>query len=202
MHVFKVLGLALVAIGALSAVAANSAFASYHIASASGGSISGSQVTKNEFATDVGTVKCSVATFSGSQATETASTLTVHPAYSGCSLSGLAVTVSTAGCSYRFETPVTSEFLHAAVDLLCSAGPIQIQDSLGKGCVVSVPGQGPLNHVTFTSGSGSVTMAAAVTGIKYTDDGKCPSTTTGHTESSGTYSGSVLVSGSSAIEVT
>jgi hypothetical protein len=203
MHKLKVLGLALVVIGALSAIAASSAFAGYHIASVSGGSIVGNQTTKNEFVTDVGTVKCSIATFSGHQSTETAATLTVHPEYSGCSLSGLSVSINTTSCSYRFETPVTTPSLHASVKVLCGAGTsISITESLGKGCVVSVGEQGPLSHVTFTSTGDTQEWFFAAAGIKYTDNGKCPSTTEGHTNSTGEYKGAVLASGSSAIEVT
>ncbi|HEY2717102.1 MAG TPA: hypothetical protein VGI73_12855 [Solirubrobacterales bacterium] len=204
MQKFKIVALDLVVIGALSAITAGAAFAEYHVASASGGSITGSQVTKNEFATDVGTVKCSVATFSGSQSTETASTLTVHPAYSGCSLSGLAVTVSTSSCSYRFDKPVTEPVgVLASFTVLCSTGSISITESLGKGCVVSVGAQGPLGGISFASEPGGhVTVTFKVTGTTYTDNGKCPSTFAGHTSSTGTYSGTVVMSGSSEIMVT
>ncbi|HEY2717088.1 MAG TPA: hypothetical protein VGI73_12785 [Solirubrobacterales bacterium] len=202
MHKLKVLGLALVVIGALSAAAANSACAEYHINNAAGGSITASKKVINEFGTDVGTVKCSVSTFSGSLAAETAAILTVHPTYSGCTLGGLSVTISTAACSFILGGTVTPG-LTAPVSVECGAGNIVIRDSLGLACEVKVPTQTPSGGVTFTSvAGGTVSVAAAVSNIKYSWTASCPSKTAagGTSEpvnigSIGTYSGEVTATG-------
>jgi hypothetical protein len=155
------------------------------------------QTAQNKFKTDVGTVICSVASFTGHQSTETATTLTVHPTYSTCTLAGTAVSINTVSCSYRFNTPVTAPApTHATVSVLCSAGSsIVIRDATGVGCEVSVGTQNPGGVVSFENSAPSVSVTAAVTGITYTDNGSCPNTETGHTNSTGTYSGGVSASG-------
>ncbi|HEY2715744.1 MAG TPA: hypothetical protein VGI73_05940 [Solirubrobacterales bacterium] len=211
MHKLKALGLALILVGALGAVAAGPALAEYHIASVSGGFITGSPVSTNQFVTDVGTASCSSVTFSGTQAVETASTLTVHPSYSGCSLAGLKITVSTTGCSLRFEKPETEPApVHAALKVLCSAGSsIAIHDSAGVGCSISIGEQGPLSKVSFANNAGpsppagTVTFTAALTGITYTYSGGCPSAGgVGATHSNGAYSGQLLAVATAAFTVT
>ncbi|HEY2717108.1 MAG TPA: hypothetical protein VGI73_12885 [Solirubrobacterales bacterium] len=198
MRKLEILALTLAAAGAISAVTASSAFSNYNIAGqGAGGSVVASQVStdKNKFVTDVGSVTCSVAKFEGHQSTETGLTLTVHPTYGGCSLAGfVSTTVSTTSCSYRFETPET-EPVHANITILCSTGTsILIKESL-TGCEVSVPAQGSLSTVSFVNSAPNVAIKAEVTGITYTDNGKCPNTREGHTSSTGSYSGSSVAAG-------
>jgi hypothetical protein len=203
MRKFKILGLTVFAVLAISAVAAASASAEYHIASPSGGTINGKQETTNEFFTKVGTVKCTNATFTGSQATETASTLTAHPEYSTCTLAGQKVTINTTGCNYVFQKPTTSP-LSATVQVACGTGNIIIKDTAGLGCEVKVGTQGPLSSVGFTNQEGgTVLVTAGVTGISYSYTAGCPNS--GGSAGSGTtgeYKGTVKVTGSAAISVT
>jgi hypothetical protein len=107
MRKLKILALTAFAVLWVSAAAA-SAFAGYHIASASGGTLPGSRQTANEVTTDVGTAKCNTATFTGSQATETASTSTLHAEYKTCTLSGQKVNITTTKCNYESKNPSTA----------------------------------------------------------------------------------------------
>ncbi|HEY2717265.1 MAG TPA: hypothetical protein VGI73_13680 [Solirubrobacterales bacterium] len=207
MRKLKLLVVATMALGVISATTAASAFAEYHIASASGGLISGIQTSQNALSTSVGTLKCSGVSFSGSQSTETASTLTLHPSYSGCTLAGLSATVSTSSCSYIFEKPVTSPApVHASMTMGCAGGEILIHDSLGLNCSISVGGLSrPLLHqVSFTNNAGgTVTVTFELTGISYRYSGSCPSAKGVEGGSSnGTYSGQALLSSFSEIMVT
>jgi hypothetical protein len=205
MRKLKILAVTAFAVFAISAVAAASASAEYHIASASGGTITGTQQTANEFFTDVGTVKCTTATFSGSQATETASTLTAHPEYSGCKLAGQAVKITTTGCNYEFLKPNTGPPLTANVNVVCSGtNVILIKDTAELGCEVKVGSQGPLSNVEFANESGGkVLVTAKVGGIGYNWTAGCPNAGgKAGSNTNGKYTGSVLVTGSAAISVT
>ena len=206
MRKLKVLGLALVAVCALSALSAASASANYNIASGSGGSITGNQVTSNVFTTDVGNVTCTIVTFTGSQATETAETLTVTPKFETCKLAGQKVTVDpTEGCKFLFEKPTTTEPVGTtdANVRVCQdeegnpKGHIVIKDTAGLGCEVTVKPQ-TVGHVMFTNeAAGTVLAEATVTGIHYTWTKGCPNAPKGEpgTNTNGTYTGSVRVSG-------
>jgi hypothetical protein len=178
----KALGVALVAIGAANAVAATSASANYNIASATGGTVSGSQVATNEFVTTVGTVKCTTVTGSASQATETAETVTGLPSYSGCTLAGVKVNITTNKCHYLSTKPTTTEptgTTHAIVHVKCStAGTnafILIKDTSGLGCEIKVAEQEPGGTVMITNeAAGTVFGESNVEGIAYTWTAGCP----------------------------
>jgi hypothetical protein len=219
MRKLKALGLALVAIGAISAVAAASASANYNIASATGGSISGSQTVTNEFVTTIGTVKCTTATFAASQATETAETLTVLPTYSGCTLAGIKVNITTNKCHYLFTKPTTTEptgTTHAIVHVKCpTAGTnafILIKDTAGAGCEVKVAEQETKGtvmmtnvpeHISIVEGKevltkDKVSVESNVEGIAATWTAGCPNTGgKAGGDAKGKYLGSVEVEGKS-----
>jgi hypothetical protein len=204
MRKLKILALTAFAAFAISAVAAASALAEYHIASASGGTISASQQTSNEYGTTVGTVKCTTVIFTGSQATETASTLTLHPEYKTCTLSGQKVSISTTGCNLELLKPST-EPLSANLNIVCSgSNAITIKDTVGLGCEVKVGSQGPLSKVAFKNEtSGKVLVTAEVKGITESWTAGCPNSGgAAGIGTDGTYLGSVLATGSSPISVT
>jgi hypothetical protein len=201
----KIFCLTAFAILAISAVASASAFAEYHIASASGGTVNGKNTTATELFTKVGTEKCSTAAFTGSLATETASTLTVHPEFSTCALAGLKTTVTTTGCNFEFQRPNTGPPLTATVKIVCSGSSvIEIKDVAALGCVIKIGSQGPLAHVTFTNNpGGTVTVHFAVTGIAYTYTAQCPNSGgVGGSAIDGKLTGTALISGSAALMVT
>lgn len=209
MRKLKVLVLTLIAIGAVSAVAAATASAEYHIASVTGGSITGTQQTQEVFTTDVGAVKSSGVTLTGSQATETASTLTLHPTYSGSTLAGLKVTVNTGTCNYEFLKPTTeqpaNDTTHANMNIQCASGTIVIKDTAGLGCEIQIDSQGPLNRVKFENitASGKVLLTTEISGVSYSWTGSCPNAGgVPGSSTNGTYTGSVLLSGSALLSVT
>jgi DNA-binding transcriptional regulator YdaS (Cro superfamily) len=206
MRKVKLIGLTVVAVCAISAVAAASASAHYHIASATGGSITGSQLVQNVFTTDVGTVKCNVATFSGEQATETANELTIRPTYEKCNLAGQSVEVNTKECDYLFTEPTTTEGAdtsHAIVDVKCNAGQaIVIKDKSGLGCEVKVAEQTPEGVVEFKNTTEvsppDVDVESLVTGIHYSWTAGCPNAEKkAGSDTNGTYTGTVTVKGES-----
>ncbi len=108
----KVLGLALVAVFALSAMLASVASASKPVSTpywfASDGdwtTLSGSQGTPGDvFETDAGLpVKCTTVGYTGSIGVTTATTITLTPTYSGCTFGGFTLDVITNGCRYVYH---------------------------------------------------------------------------------------------------
>jgi hypothetical protein len=202
----KVFSLALVAAFALSALVAPAAFATYDSEVAST-TLSGSQVTTNSFTTDVGTLKCSIATVSGvSTGTAvsggfTASEWGLHPNYGTCSLSGQPVDFFTAGCGYLLATAVSKK---AAATILCETGKaFVIKDTVGLGCEVTIKAQTPGGSAGFTNnGTGTgrtVLVTWSLTGIAYTWTAGCPNSKgKAGSNTNGTYSGSVSVKGENA----
>jgi hypothetical protein len=176
--------LALFAAGAIAAAPAPSASANYNLASATGGTISGSQVGANEFLTDAGFVKCTTATFGASQATETAETLTVLPTYAGCTLSSFSATVTTSKCHYQYTKPTATDELkspvtaHAVVNVKCpTAGTnafILIKDNVGLGCEIKVAEQETKGVAEMTNEEAGTVLFGGVEGIAYSWTAGCP----------------------------
>lgn len=110
----KSVGIAMVAILAMSAVVVAAAQAAT-FTSTKAGAISSEQTTKHEIKTKAGTIKCSSVTFSGVAALSS-STQTLTPTYSGCLLGGvLEVTVTMNGCDYLMNASGT-------IQIACPAG--------------------------------------------------------------------------------
>lgn len=189
----KGLGLAFVAIAAMSMVAAAGAQATQlHATTPNTASIFAertAQDTINRFTTVSGTVQCTTSTFEGTaeQASSqqvTTDDLTVTPTYSGCTAFGLAAQVVMNGCQYRLtgtdNTAAGATFPNktAEVDVVCTAGK-QIEIKAVGGCTVTVPSQNHLEHVVFQNNPAAlpvhdVTIHATAAGIKYEPHGICP----------------------------
>jgi hypothetical protein len=192
----KVLGLALVAVFALSAVA--SAAASAHTFSSEGNvntKISGSQEGTNTFTVEGTAVECSTAKFAVVGETSSPSeTVVVHPEYSGCkAFSFLSATVTTTGCNYTLNAAGT-------VTIGCTGtNKITI---VGGTCEATVGSQGPLSGIAYENITGSpstvkVTANVTTVGVTKTKDGiACPFSGTG--SATGTYAGKVIASGVNA----
>jgi hypothetical protein len=199
----KVLGLALVAVFAMSALVASAASADTFTAESAPVDLTGAQTTTNEFSVAGATVKCPVARFTGTVATTSASSITVHPEYEGnesssCEVSPIgSATISTTGCNYIISGTTTNG--DAGVEVECS-GTNEI--TVNGPCVIHIKAQKPTGGASFTNGTengkGDVTVKATVTGIHavVTDSFLCtigginPGTYT-----NGTYTGSVTVTG-------
>jgi hypothetical protein len=177
----RVLGLALVAVFAMSVVAASAAQAA-QFTSSSAGPISGEQIGEvNEFTTDVGQVECEIGTFTGTAATA-ASTQTINANYEECLVGGLVpATVSMGTCDYLFKAT-------GKVDVVCGVGG-KITVLAGK-CTITVGPQTELGNVTYENNGSHLLVKAAVTGIKYTLDTGCNPT---GERSNGTYTSEVTM---------
>ncbi len=161
----KALGLAIVAVAAMSVVAASAAQASeLHATVPNQANVTGEQVIAHKFQlTKSGAVtQCTQASFEGtitntgqSQQQTTEQELTVTPTYSGCKTVGINSQVLMNGCKYTItgsHTPqggqAQTTALTAWVDVTgCTAGKaIEIKLS---GCTVTVPEQTTLSHLKF-----------------------------------------------------
>jgi hypothetical protein len=192
---FKVLGLALVAVFALTAVASA---AEFHSESSTGNTfLEGSQTTANVFTvtnpkgTKVADVHCSSATFTGTQTGKTVSSVEVHPTYAGCEASPFgSAEVETDGCTYNLHSAGT-------VDIVCAKEfAIKI---VAPGCTITVGGgQSGLSSVNYSnSGSPStVTALANVEKIAYkASGGLCSFFNVPSSGTLGDYAGGVNVKG-------
>lgn len=183
----KTLGVAVVAMLAMSAVVASAASANLKFHAAQTHTIlTGSQTTQHVFQTNTGTVTCSTATFSGTQQNATATEITIAPNYDNCIAFGfVSVPVHENGCHYLFTYDKT-------VHLQCPTKPIEIT---APGCTVTV-GTQTISPVDFNNNAAKtdVTVVATVGNIQYTnhDEGfVC----TGGQFTGGKYTGSTTVTG-------
>ncbi|HST68759.1 MAG TPA: hypothetical protein VLI94_03765 [Solirubrobacterales bacterium] len=200
---FKTLGLALVAVLALSAVVASAAMAEgeYTAGSYPASGTAHSAAKNDVFTTSGGTVECT-SSFAATLS-EPSNHLTVVPTYTNCVAFGFAhATVTMDGCDYTFETPVNTgtDKWNAPVEVVCpdtAGGRDEITITAGN-CEVRVPTQTPSGHVGITLNTAAtpndVSVQATITGIDYTivkDGFLCPFDTAGKTlpvtETVGTY---------------
>ena len=103
----KLLGLAVVAVMALSVMEAQAAFAAPHYFSESSSGntlLEGSQKTTNEFKAETGITKCTGATFNGTQTSNLVESITIHPTYTGCKLAGIRAEVTTKNATGGYVT--------------------------------------------------------------------------------------------------
>jgi hypothetical protein len=164
---FKVLGLALFAVMALSALAAQGAQAAEFRCSSTPCVITGElhpqfNTTGGEhtdrFKVESGsgvTVECDAAKYEGTQPTSPSKTVTLTPTYgsttapSGCKASlGGEATVHTNHCAYVFSAATDAEE-HGAVEVECSG-------TTENEILVTVPGAGETLHIAAQKPSGGV----------------------------------------------
>jgi hypothetical protein len=183
----KALGLALVAVFALSAVGAGAASAAeFHSTSAST-KISASQTTTHKFTSTAGEVTCEKATFAGTQATATASSVEVTPTYTGCHIiifgGTISATINHNECKYKL-------YSNGEADVICPAGK-SITVS-GAGCTISVGSQKGLKSVEYKNNGSHIDITANLSGISYSHSGFTCGSGSGTT---GTYKGTTTASG-------
>jgi hypothetical protein len=211
---FKVIGLALVAICAMSAISAAGAQAKTFHSEVETTYYTGTQTVTNVFTTTAGTVKCKGASFKG-EATATGGsgtnwtreTVEVTPTYTECTAFGQAATVTTNGCEYNLNANGTVVSVtgcsNTGVGGVAYSGVV-VHVTSGN-CTVTVPNQHFTGAaVSYTNeGAGTtrdVAVAAAVsTQITYSVDG--PGTICGTPNvppadySDGSYAGTVTTKG-------
>jgi hypothetical protein len=213
----KALGLALVAVFAMSAVAASGAQAAqFHSASASGTTyLTGNQATTNLFSTTAGNVKCKKATFGGSYTGGTTATdLTITPAYAECTAFGQNATVTINGCTYTFTQPTSATT--GNVDLACPGSNVITVDVPAGNCTLTIGPQTLKGDVDYTnqteaSGKKDVLVTATVIEIEHTVHGPgaiCgttglhPGETVEGVSTEANYTGTVTVKGYSDVNHT
>jgi hypothetical protein len=169
----KTLGLAFVAVLALTAVSASAASAANYTASTYPTTGTGTSTLGNDvFTTEAGKVECA-SHFSGTL-TKAAADITITANYTSCKAFGF-VEAIVSHCTYTFTEPTGSgDNYSTKVHITGTACTI----TAGT-CKVSVPLQGPLSSVAITNdtAAGDVTVKANVSNINYevTQDGfGCP----------------------------
>jgi hypothetical protein len=186
----RIIGLALVAVFALSAVAAASAsaFTTFE-ATEYPATIKAEQKEENVFQIGTeatGKVTCKKATFEGTAAGPT-EVITVHPVYSECTVfTVVGGTVTTEGCNYEV-------FASGKVNVKCTLGKTIIVKA--GTCEVKVGSQVGLEHLTYVNLAGpptTVEIKDEVSKIAYTSnkDVTCPAE-----KLEATYKGSELAKG-------
>lgn len=221
----KALGLALVAVFAMSAIAASAAQAGHYTGGANPTILDGSATTNQVFETE-SELPLTCTTVAAGAGTEipggTATTITVNPVYTNCSsLVNNDTTVTMNGCDYTFTEPTTNggnaDLGTIPVDLHCPAGhkiEVHIYTSSSHAtsfCTVTIfpwneaegeeateQSVGTVSYENTTSVSPKVVhVTANISGLSYTEHGAlCPD---GNTvlKHNGVYRGSITVSGTS-----
>lgn len=170
--------------------------------------LSGEQVEGDPIVYNLGgnKIECSTATVTG-EATKKATTVTLHPSFSGCSAFGFGeATVTTTGCdfTYTFHNELAVDTWDATVDTECIASN-EIVVAAGT-CEVRIEPQEGVHTVEWVDDTvtGKVTIRKGVTGKKYrvAKDGlACPFFGTGKKEDGkvtgryvlgGTYEGKAI----------
>lgn len=118
---------------------------------------------------------CKKAKFLGTLAEE-ATTLSVHPTYSECTveLAGThAAKVKTEGCNLVFAA-VPPETPEGTVSIACEAGKaIEVEVEGITGCIITIPGQEGLKSIETGNASGAVHVNANVTGLAWSSTAAC-----------------------------
>jgi hypothetical protein len=203
----KVLGLAIVAALALTAVMASAASATNFTAASYPVKISGSQSESHKFTVGGGTVTCTTANFSG-ELGAASSSLTVDAVYQNCTAFGF---VGAKVTGFTPEEGATCDYTFYAEDLNTEGGVV---DKVGKAdldctgsgditidagtCSVTLQAannQGLSRNTYTNTPAGKVTVDTNVSGIHaiVTSGFACP--VAGGTYTNGTYTGTTIVEG-------
>jgi len=205
----KALGLAFVAVLAMSVVAASASQASQYTCSAYAPTApcfgTGSNTPGNEtLTTPGGTVQCNshytVEEAGGSEEglEGPKTSVTVTPTYTDCKAFGfLNASIDMMGCDYVFhaEAQIAAGRYNNSVDVTCPVGKGPVTLTVGT-CKVDIPAQGPLTNVeTENLAGGTLTVKPNVANITLnvtTDGFGCPFPSTGHF--TGSFHGDVTIS--------
>jgi len=213
----KALGIALLAMTALGAVAAQAASAGEYTVPGAGATqvshLTTDIITNHKFTTPSGSVTCTHVTFSGTQTGPNSTQLTIVPIYTGCTAFGFATAhVKMNECDYLFTEP-TSVGAN-----LWTIHPPHIQCPEGKAieitptafgasvCTQKIAAQTPTNGHIMASNNAlggnemDVVLETTIEGIHYTGNGGACGN--GETHSDATYTGKDTVTGFSNPEHT
>jgi len=193
----KVLGIALAAVFALTAVMASAASAQF-TSSASHTTLKGTQNVNHKFTagSGFGAIECKTAEFHGTQEGTNVSSITITPTYENCSDSfGRVVHIVTNTLHYTF-TRVT-----ATTGVVHVSGHIQLTVTASPHCTVTISAQNNVNNITYKNlgGTNGVEVTTNSNNINSTVEGGffvCGTSTTNAT--AGTYTGSTVMKGTGA----
>ncbi len=165
----KSLGLALVAMLALSAVIASAASATNFTASSYPTAATAESALGNDvFKTEGGSWECKTH-YAAAALSAPSETLTVTPTWTSCKSFGfLSATVNTNGCDLVFH-------VSGAMDYQCPSG--KAITIVSGTCEISIGAQKGLQKVDFANSAGKISAQFTVTGISYTvlkDGFGCP----------------------------
>jgi hypothetical protein len=209
MKLTKMLGTALAAVLALSAFAASAASAVEFKATNGPVNLRAGQDTTHTLTLDGSAVTCGTTTFEANGVIAPSKTVTVTPAYSGCTAFGfITQKIEMNGCRYEFLQPNGSLVGNLALRCPKEARVRLFTTFLGSQCEVffGEAGNTNLEKVTYKNEMTSPTtvkVTAAVTGItaeKTKDTGICPLKGTG-TVNTAEYSGISTVEGGGGIGI-
>jgi hypothetical protein len=206
-HKIKALGIAFIAIAAISSLAVSSAQAgTVHIepnpAVVTGHIETGQQhklqipAVPNPFNSvcDVSTIEATVhqVVSQTTPKTQTVHDITATPSYSSCKLAGTNAQVTMNGCHYTL-TGAGQPALTALVDVICTTPGKQIEIRTAI-CTVHIPAQNGLSHITFVNQAGNkITANATVGGITAVQTGAaCPGGNNAHTNAA-SFTGNTLL---------
>ena len=168
----KALGLALVAVLAMSAVAASGASAHFEFTSGATTTntwLTGEATTAQKLAIGTATIECSTATFSHTVLTATTSEVTIDASYSNCKQSTREVHVRMNGCDYLLTGEKTENGGHGKVHIKCPAG-VHIEFEITtcnatEACIVTMAEQTATEGVTYVNnpGGNDITVVATAT---------------------------------------
>lgn len=206
MRNLKVLALALVAVLAMSAVAASTAPADAFTGEATPVTLTGSQEGSDVLTTTSGNTTCKEVRYTGTSASGV-TTATVTPSYpektaigeQNCS-GGLPSLVHTNGCVYLFHLGAATE---GTVDINCPAGKeitITAGYNVTTKCTIHIPPQTGLIKVNYSNtGSGNtreIIVTTAITNLKYTHTkGSGLGACTPGSGTTGSYNGKARITG-------
>lgn len=209
MRNLKVLGLALVAMLAMSAVASSMASADTFTGESSPVALTGSQEGNDVFTITAGNTTCKEVIYTGTSASGV-TTVTAIPQYpektasgaQNCTSLGLPALVHSNGCSYLFHIGAGTE---GTLDIKCPEGKevtVTAGYNVTTKCTIHVPAQTGLSKLTYsnvgtaTGPTREVLVEAAITNLKYshtkgTGLGAC----TAGSGTTGSYAGQARVTG-------
>jgi len=161
----KALGLALMAVLALGAIAAGSASAAgerFHSEEKTT-IVTGTSEASHVFAASGFSVTCTEAHFRGTSVGEAGGTtnkfLSLHPIYTGCTSSLGAAPVDTNGCNYEFNAE-TNASGHLPIKIVCTgANTIKVT---APGCTLSFGNQTVVNGASVTNTGAGTTRDTTV----------------------------------------
>jgi hypothetical protein len=210
----KALGLVLVAVFAMSAVAASGASAAVEFNAEAGTTkltATNQTGTEDKFVTDAGEIHCKTTTAEGTVATFPTTSVTFSKvAYDECKGPlNVTVTVDMHGCGYQFSAGATDaegNFEGSARITGCETG--KVIEVTAPGCTIKVGEQGPLTKVTYTNkgtlANREITTDVGITNIAYKEENTGIIHTckhSGENTTGGVYTGSETATGSTAANV-